>query len=291
MSKFEYYLEAIQNQNKKLWLDDERLPIESNWTIVQNQKQFENAVRKNRWLRFSEFSFDNDLGTGNGSGYDCAWFLINEILDYITIQPKNEKILLNLKIRIHSHNPVASKQIYSLFNNFFKTQKEDDSIAQESTIELILLPAIYKKEFFIHNKIIDIAIRKSIASVYKQGISCGLEDCSNASAAFVYHANTKKTVLDGATQNWNDGEKGPWYLAYVEVDGNPHNVAYNSKTKIIVDLTLGQFKNYKDLKAIVLQKENYLSLINSDVFNIQKYTISDILQVLYKQLKIKNFKQ
>jgi hypothetical protein len=285
MKSFQYYLEAAKNQNKKLWLDDERLPIESNWVVVQNQKEFENAVRKNRWLRFSEFSFDNDLGTGNGSGYDCAWFLINEILDYIAMQPKNETLKLNLKIRIHSHNPVASKQIYSLFNNFFKAQKEDGSIAQESIMELILLPAIYKKEFFIHNKIISLAIRKSIASVYKQGISCGIEDCSDASAAFVYHANTGKTVLDGITEKWNDGESGPWYLAYVEVNGAPHNVAYNNKTKIIVDLTLGQFKNYKDLKAVILQKENYLSLINSEVFNIQKYTISDTLQVLYKKLK------
>lgn len=137
----------------------------------------------------------------------------------------------------------------------------------------------------------NIAIRKSIASVYKQGISCGVEDCSNASAAFVYHANTEntkktgKTVLQGITEKWKDGESGPWYLAYVEVNGAPHNVAYNSKTKIIVDLTLGQFQDYKDLKAVVLQKENYLSLINSEVFNIQKYTISDTLQVLYKKLK------
>lgn len=283
MKSFQYYLEAIQN--KKLWLDDERLPIESNWIVVQNQKEFEKAVGKNRWLRFSEFSFDNDLGTGNGSGYDCAWFLINQILDYIT-QSKNEKLKLNLKIRIHSHNPVASKQIYSLFNNFFKAQKEDDSIAQESVMELILLPAVYKKEFFIHNKIINLAIRKSITSVYRQGISCGIEDCSDASTAFVYHANTGKTVLDGATEKWNDGEKGPWYLAYVDVDNKyAHNVAYNIKTNIVVDLTLGQFQNYKDLKAVVLQKENYLSLINSEVFNIQKYKISDTLQVLYKKLK------
>ena len=282
MKLFQFYLEAVQN--KKLWLDDDRLPIESNWTVVQNQKQFENAVRKNRWLRFSEFSFDNDLGTENGSGYDCAWFLINEILDYIS-QPKNEALKLNLKIRIHSHNPVDSKQIYSLFSSFFKSKKEDGSIAQESIMELILLPAIPEKEFFIHNKIISLAIRRSITSVTKQQkISCGRENCSNASAAFVYHANTGKTVKAGITKKWKDGESGPWYLAYVVVNGAPHNVAYNSKTEIIVDLTLGQFENYEDLKAVVLQKENYLSLINSEVFNIQKLAISDTLQVLYKQL-------
>ena len=125
-------------------------------------------------------------------------------------------------------------------------------------------------------------INTSIDSIKQQGISCGREDCSNASAAFVYHANTGKTVKAGITEKWKDGESGPWYLAYVEVNGAPHNVAYNSKTKVIVDLTLGQFKNYEDLKAVVLQKENYLSLINSEVFNIQKYTISDTLQATKK---------
>ena len=133
----------------------------------------------------------------------------------------------------------------------------------------------------------NIAIRRSIASVYRQGISCGKEDCSNASAAFVYHANTKKTVKDGIPKKWKDGESGPWYLAYVEVNGAPHNIAYNSETQVIVDLTLGQFKNYEGLKAVVLQKENYLSLINSEVFDIRKYAIGDTLQVLYKELKNK----
>ena len=142
MKLFQYYLEAVQNQNKKLWLDDERLPIESNWTVVQNQKQFENATGGDAWMKYTHYSFDNDLGTGNGSGIGAANFLVNQILNSVG------KIgILKINIRIHSHNPVASNSIYKLFDNLFSTLKERGNISKNSKIILTKQPAIPKKEF------------------------------------------------------------------------------------------------------------------------------------------------
>ena len=291
MKNFYDYLEAVQKENRrsrKIYLDDERIPY-GKWLLVKTQKQFEEATGGDAWMKYTHFSFDNDLGTGNGSGIGAANFLKEQILNSIS---KIGTLKLNLNIRVHSHNPVASNSIYKLFDGLFSALKERGNISKNSKIILTKQPAIPKKEFTMPQEKLEMikneVINKSIASVTKQqGISCGREDCSNASAAFVYHANTGKTVKAGITKKWKDGESGPWYLAYVVVNGAPHNVAYNSKTGIIVDLTLGQFENYKDLETVILQKENYLKLINSKIFNIQKYTIGDTLQVLYKQPKNK----
>lgn len=131
-------------------------------------------------------------------------------------------------------------------------------------------------------------VKQSVKSVLvDQGIPCGVESCSEVSAAFVYHANTKKTVLKGKENGWKDYKKGPWEVAYVEVLGKyPHNVAYNQTTQQVVDLSLGQFIKELEEKvaSFVGTKEYYLNLIKGTNFKVQKYTVPDTLDVLYKTL-------
>lgn len=135
-------------------------------------------------------------------------------------------------------------------------------------------------------------IKKSIKSVHDQGVPCGVESCSEVSAAFVYHANTGKTVLQGEANDWDDAyldlwEVGPWEVAYVEVlDRYPHNVAYHPKTNKVVDLSLGQFSELKT-DRFEGTKESYLSLTKGTNWVVQKYTVPDTLSVLAKTLKRK----
>lgn len=127
---------------------------------------------------------------------------------------------------------------------------------------------------------------ESIKSVLvDQGVPCGVESCSEVSAAFVYHANTGKTVLQGEANNWDDAYLGPWEVAYVEVlDRYPHNVAYHPKTNQVVDLSLGQFSEL-ETDRFVGTKESYLNLTKGTNWVVQKYTVPDTLSVLAKTLK------
>lgn len=146
MNNFQYYLEAIQNKKRKsqkIYLDDERIPY-GKWLLVKTQKQFEKATSGDAWMKYTHYSFDNDLGTGNGSGMGAANFLKEQILNSIS---KIGTLKFNINIRIHSHNPVASNSIYKLFDNLFSILKKRGNISKNSIINLIQAPAIPKKEF------------------------------------------------------------------------------------------------------------------------------------------------
>ena len=75
----------------------------NNWT------KFENYIKDNGLPDL--ISFDNDLGIGNGEGYDCAKWLVNYCLDNNVGLPQ---------WFIHSANPVAKENISKLFKNFEK---------------------------------------------------------------------------------------------------------------------------------------------------------------------------
>ena len=110
-----------------LWLDDIRNPFkEQQWQInyvcsnclgtnisdadivwVKTQSEFENYIEKNGLPDL--ISFDNDLGIGNGEGYDCAKWLVEYCMDNNVQCPK---------WYVHSSNPVAKENIEKLLNNF-----------------------------------------------------------------------------------------------------------------------------------------------------------------------------
>lgn len=104
----------------KLFLDDIRnVPMvypqltNKDFVIVRSYNAFVEQISK---LGLPEFiSFDNDLGEDElhhilPDGYACAkWLVYESGLDF-----------RNLKFKVHSANPVASKQISGLLNNYIK---------------------------------------------------------------------------------------------------------------------------------------------------------------------------
>ena len=112
-----------------LWLDDNRNPfVIKEWihTIqylkeeyleiedeacevywVRTQLEFENYIKDNGLPDL--ISFDNDLGIGNGEGYDCAKWLVEYCMDNNTNLPD---------WYVHSANPVAKENIENLLINF-----------------------------------------------------------------------------------------------------------------------------------------------------------------------------
>lgn len=92
------------------YLADEflELPISDvNVVWVKTQKEFEDWINRNDIPAM--ISFDNDLGIGNGEGYECAKFLVDYCLDNNCYLPE---------YYVHSSNPVAKEYIEDLFTNF-----------------------------------------------------------------------------------------------------------------------------------------------------------------------------
>jgi hypothetical protein len=92
------------------YLKEEYLEIEDESCEVQwlkTQIEFEKYIKENGLPDL--ISFDNDLGIGNGEGYDCAKWLVEYCMDNNVQLPK---------WFIHSANPVAKENIKNLLINF-----------------------------------------------------------------------------------------------------------------------------------------------------------------------------
>lgn len=116
-----------------LWLDDIRNPfkehkvsvryvcskgleidirdVEIVW--VKTQPEFENYIKENGLPDL--ISFDNDLGLGNGEGYDCAKWLVEYCMNNNVQLPE---------WYVHSANPVAIENIETLLHNFEEHNKK-----------------------------------------------------------------------------------------------------------------------------------------------------------------------
>lgn len=88
-----------------LFIFDKNEPCGIFW--VKTQTEFENYIKENGLPDL--ISFDNDLGIGNGEGYDCAKWLVEYCMD-------NDKELPLWYV--HSANPVAKENIEKLLDNF-----------------------------------------------------------------------------------------------------------------------------------------------------------------------------
>ena len=64
------------------------------------------------YRKVDEVWFDNDLGDGNGSGYDCAKYLVSFC---------EENNIPFPEYHIQSANPVAKKYIESYINSYLKS--------------------------------------------------------------------------------------------------------------------------------------------------------------------------
>lgn len=90
---------------KEEYLEIEDESCEVQW--VKTQIEFEKYIKENGLPDL--ISFDNDLGIGNGEGYDCAKWLVEYCMDTNVQLPK---------WFIHSANPVAKENIKNLLINF-----------------------------------------------------------------------------------------------------------------------------------------------------------------------------
>lgn len=84
------------------------------WQVVRSFDEFTSYITENGLPDL--ISFDHDLGLDeNGeeapSGYDCAKWLIDHVMDHQLPLPR---------ILCHSQNPVGKANIFSLFGNYIK---------------------------------------------------------------------------------------------------------------------------------------------------------------------------
>jgi hypothetical protein len=103
----------------RLYLDDIRTPDMTyphdfeGWVVVRTPEEFYRI-----WVEheheITEVSFDHDLGEDVEEGYDIAkWIVYDRCMTH-------GYILSNLKIQVHSDNPVGVANMVHLFNNYMK---------------------------------------------------------------------------------------------------------------------------------------------------------------------------
>lgn len=95
----------------KILLDDERIPVQSDWEVIRNHDDFimtvvlaANAI--------TTISFDHDLGDDSENGMWCLRWIVNEMLSDDPLQlPKLTDII------IHSANRVGSENMVKYIQN------------------------------------------------------------------------------------------------------------------------------------------------------------------------------
>ena len=100
----------------KLFLDDERFPVEDGelWIVVRSYKELLKCIITYGMPTF--ISFDHDLGEGK-DGYDCAKWLVNICMDCDVDIPD---------FYVHSQNPIGVASINGYLNsvkNFIAKEK------------------------------------------------------------------------------------------------------------------------------------------------------------------------
>ena len=100
----------------KLFLDDIRFPKPfDNWHIVRSYNQFVSHIEK--YGLPIEMSLDHDLGE-ELTGYDCIKWMINE----------KQYDLRNIKIKVHSMNPIGKENIEFIINNWNNFLNNEDHL-------------------------------------------------------------------------------------------------------------------------------------------------------------------
>ena len=122
--------------NKRLYLDDVRTPLDSDWIIARNYEEFVSIIKFHGLENFDVISLDHDLGeqsmveyytnvknnykldynniVDEKTGYDCCRFLVSESMSKNIPLPQ---------MYVHSANPIGSANMMGYINNYFKNCK------------------------------------------------------------------------------------------------------------------------------------------------------------------------
>jgi len=138
----------------KIYLDDERTPIDKTWIVVRNYGQFIKMVSDIGLENISTISFDHDLGDTaieefynnvmnrgildydniqEKTGYDAAKWLVSHYMDNFT-SPFPQ-------VYVHSANPIGAANIIGYVNSFLKHTKK------KQTAELKVEPFTVKNKW------------------------------------------------------------------------------------------------------------------------------------------------
>lgn len=96
----------------KIFVDDIRIPLDEEWTIIKSYPDFIYFIENHNFDSIQEISLDHDLGLNENeekTGYDIAKWLVNYSINNHTILPI---------VKVHSANPVGSNNIISLINRY-----------------------------------------------------------------------------------------------------------------------------------------------------------------------------
>lgn len=96
----------------KIFVDDIRIPLDESWIVIKSYLDFINFIAVHDLNSVLEISLDHDLGLIDDTertGHDIAKWLIEYSID--------NNIILPL-IKVHSSNPVGSKNIILLINGY-----------------------------------------------------------------------------------------------------------------------------------------------------------------------------
>ena len=140
----------------RIYLDDQRTPLEHDWIVVRNAEEFSKKVQEIGLENISHISLDHDLDKSamdeyfnnvvknytidyskiiEPTGLDCVKWIVDH---FYKMNPKRRKMSRFEKksypikfpyITVHSHNPIGSANIQGYINNFYKNEgQEEDCI-------------------------------------------------------------------------------------------------------------------------------------------------------------------
>jgi hypothetical protein len=93
----------------KLFIDDERFPVDDSWVIVRTSEEAIQHVKENGMPIY--ISFDHDLG-GDDTSVKFIWWMIDLFLD------GNIEISKDFDFYVHSQNPIGAENIRKLMQGF-----------------------------------------------------------------------------------------------------------------------------------------------------------------------------
>jgi hypothetical protein len=134
---------------KKIYLDDVRTPVNTDWVVVRSYDEFVEKVKEIGLLGIDVISLDHDLGDTamdeyynnvspnytldythitEKTGMDCAKWLVNYFYDtnpfwddFSRSKKKTEEFPFP-KVYTHSANPIGSANIMGYINNFLMNE-------------------------------------------------------------------------------------------------------------------------------------------------------------------------
>jgi len=99
----------------KLFIDDERSPIDNQWVIARTMQDVISAVAL--YGMPQHISFDHDLGEDQPDGYQIAKFLVD--LDVLS---DNNKFPEDFSFYVHSQNPIGKRNIECYLNKYLEVK-------------------------------------------------------------------------------------------------------------------------------------------------------------------------